>query len=205
MHIISRKEARAIGNSRYFTGKPCTHGHTSERRTSNALCIECSNGYNKIYSNENSEKLLEYRIQYYQKNKKAAANHRIKWRLENSIAKKESDRKYRINRPEVHRNSIRNWSQKNKAKVNAIASMRRASILNATPCWADRHEILKFYQDASRLTDETGIAHHVDHIVPLRGKTVCGLHVSCNLQVITARSNESKGNYYWPDMWDILL
>ena len=79
---------------------------------------------------------------------------------------------------------------------------RKASKLNATPTWANKKEILVEYALAKWCSDVTGIPYHVDHIVPLRGKTVCGLHVPSNLQVIPAKANQSKSACYWPDMWE---
>jgi hypothetical protein len=76
------------------------------------------------------------------------------------------------------------------------ASKRKACKLNRTPKWADFSAIQRIYCKARRLTIKTGIVHHVDHIVPLQGKYVSGLHVEHNLQILTATQNMSKHNRF---------
>lgn len=92
-------------------------------------------------------------------------------------------------------------SSKNRRDAIAEKSARRRAMAKmATPSWSDRSKILEFYRASRKITKETGVAHHVDHIVPLNGKTVCGLHVHFNLQVLPSLDNEKKSNKTWPDM-----
>ena len=68
------------------------------------------------------------------------------------------------------------------------------------PAWANRELIAEKYRMARKVSNQTGIKHHVDHIVPMISQFVCGLHVEHNLQVVPAAYNVSKKNRYWPDM-----
>ena len=83
----------------------------------------------------------------------------------------------------------------NRVRFNALAAKRRAAQMHATPPWlTEQHfeAIEQFYVEAARLQAVDGIQRHVDHIYPLQGKTVCGLHVPWNLQVLTATANMHK-------------
>lgn len=77
---------------------------------------------------------------------------------------------------------------------------RRRHERQAMPAWADRSEIAALKREARRLTRETGMLHVVDHVVPLRGKIVSGLHWHGNMQVIEWLPNAQKGAFVWPDM-----
>ena len=92
-----------------------------------------------------------------------------------------------------------NWSKKNKGKRNAITAKRNAFKLQRTPVWLTKEhyeQIADFYKKAKKLDALTGVKHHVDHIVPLQGKNVSGLHVPWNLQILTAVENCSKRNSF---------
>lgn len=84
------------------------------------------------------------------------------------------------------------YKKNNRGKQNSYTVKYRASKLKATPLWADLEAIKEFYINCPK-------GYHVDHIVPLQGKNVRGLHVLKNLQYLTASENCSKGNIYESD------
>lgn len=99
----------------------------------------------------------------------------------------------------ANRRSYAKLSVTNRPKIVAMSALRRAARVRAKPAWADDRLIREFYETADALNMWTGEWHHVDHIVPLRGKTVCGLHTQANLQILPATENLSKLNRTWPD------
>ena len=91
------------------------------------------------------------------------------------------------------------WRNENKHKQATYSSKKRAALLCRTPRWlsdVDRQKIEEYYYTANMLGMHTGEHYHVDHIVPLRGKTVSGLNVPWNLQVLEKRKNLQKGNSF---------
>lgn len=78
--------------------------------------------------------------------------------------------------------------------LGTSAAIRQALLIKATPKWRDKKAIAAVYREAKRLTQETGIVHHVDHFYPVMGELCCGLHVHQNLRVLPASENCSKSN-----------
>lgn len=76
---------------------------------------------------------------------------------------------------------------------------RFTSKRNAKPSWINNDMVAFFYKLATELS-KTGEIWHVDHIVPIRSKKVCGLHWEGNLQLLKKHENLSKNNHRWPDM-----
>lgn len=92
------------------------------------------------------------------------------------------------------------WKAKNGARVLLHGRFRKRNMKQATPPWlTPGHWYLMnlFYEQARQLTADTGIEHNVDHVVPLRGKTVSGLHVPWNMRVMVAAANQQR-----PRHWD---
>lgn len=88
------------------------------------------------------------------------------------------------------------WREQNIHRLLARDARRRAAKRNATPPWADNERIVQMYADAQVLSAELGVKFEVDHIVPLQGKLVCGLHWEGNLQIIPANDNRKKANKF---------
>jgi len=187
--LVSRKEAKILGISKYFTGKPCSKSlHISERFVNNGNCVQCEKERTALWKNKNKEKLQKYRADYWSKNKSTEyVNHRA-WVKENP----EKVDSYKENKNKA--TSV--WASNNKYKRNLNEAKRRFYKTQQLPKWLtdiDKLEIECIYKYCDSLR-KIGLDYHVDHIIPLRGKHVSGLHVPSNLQVIPAFQNLSKGN-----------
>lgn len=126
----------------------------------------------------------EYRHQYYLANKDRTLSLCRLWQKRNKDKCRKAERDY---------------SKRYPYKMAAKEAKHRASKLLRTPSWLSEsqlHEIKQIYLEANELSwlSEGGL--HVDHIVPLRGHTVSGLHVPWNLQILPASTNSSKGNRF---------
>jgi hypothetical protein len=118
----------------------------------------------------------------------------------NAAKQREYDKKRRLANPEKVRERMRRWNAANHDKSRASRSRRRAATFKATPPWLNEQQLKEmrlFFSDAVAMTEFAGEPWHVDHIVPLRGKLVCGLHVPWNLQLMRGADNLSKSNREW--------
>jgi 5-methylcytosine-specific restriction endonuclease McrA len=123
---------------------------------------------NKAYNAKNREKLLAYSKEWYQKNKSDI-----------------------LKRCSLH-------YKNNKSAYKAKGRKRQADTILRTPVWADDQKIKAYYDVCTFFNEVNGyVKYHVDHIIPLRGKSVSGLHVQNNLQVILAKDNLAKGNKHY--------
>jgi 5-methylcytosine-specific restriction endonuclease McrA len=183
----TRAEAKATGAKYYFTGEPCKHGHIAPRKTKGA-CVECL----KVEWAQAAETRAEYFREYNRKDEVRDKKH--DWYLEN----REQVIQTAATRPAAVLREYRNaWKEANKTQVLADNKVRRRKHRDATPPWLTRKqksEIRQLYQIAITMTQTTGEQYVVDHIVPLRGEAVCGLHVPWNLRVITQEENLKKSN-----------
>lgn len=108
---------------------------------------------------------------------------------------------YYKNNREKCRQSTKSWEQRNRHKGVESTNRRRERTKRATPTWLSQEQkdqVTGLYLLARDCTIVTGESYHVDHIVPLKGKNVCGLHVPWNLQVLPSDVNQRKGSKYEP-------
>ena len=161
--LSERAKAKDAGETTYFTGRPCVHGHIAMRQTSSGVCISCRDIRSK--TDERKEKSKEY------------------------VAK---------NRESINKNS-KKYREANKGKINALTAFRYTAKLQRTLSWLTEEEKqrIKCYYSLAAMRNRTDDkTWDVDHIVPLRGTGVSGLHVPWNLQVIPRIDNIKKGNKF---------
>lgn len=168
-------------------GRPCRHGHGTPRYASNNRCPECASLYQKQHRTVQNKAHKKWRSA---NPEKVAVKNKRYYQAHSKEAKIKSRERYWAN-PEKVRAQVLQRIRDNSEKDAAKTAFRRAYKLKATPKWLTREHkaaIMKFYRRAKEL----GLV--VDHIVPLRGEAVCGLHVPWNLQLLSLSENSSKGN-----------
>jgi len=190
MQIITKQEAKEKGLRHYFTGKPCKRGHVCSRYTSNNSCADCLQLRNEMP--ETKKRLEKWRKQ----NKKKLSEYFKERRKDYVWAEKQRAkcRKYYKENKQTMLANMRKHYLENKDMYAAYSSRSKKQMKKATPKWVVIKDIQKIYALRNRLSQNTGIEHHVDHYYPLQGKTICGLNVPWNLQIITAEENLAKGN-----------
>lgn len=129
---------------------------------------------------------------------------RLERERKNRARRRKEDAEYRKKRnlecPDHVKAVNKNWRQRNKPKLTAFAAKNRGLRRKCTPKWADLKAMELVYVECAKVKKESGVMHHVDHIVPLINKDVCGLHVPWNLRVVTGKENWSKNNKFIEEM-----
>lgn len=161
----------------------------------------------KEYRQKNKDRIYARTLDWNRNNReRRSERERYKYQLLVEVDPKKArsrSRLYRLENPdkviETRRKSGKKYAINNKVKIQAKSAKRRGRKLNATPNWLTKVQLLEiedFYAATLMFRVYTGLEYHVDHIVPLQGKKVCGLHVPWNLQVLEASENMRKSNKF---------
>ncbi len=162
---------------------------------------EVKKAYDKRWAEENRERSNEIKKawkernpdadkNYYAMNAETVKAYNRKRGAELSEEFRKRSAAWKAEHPEQAKEAYHRCYVARRGDYIARARARKTKIERATPAWADRHAINEIY----RVAGEQGM--HVDHIIPLNGKTVTGLHVPANLQLLTPIENMRKGNRY---------
>jgi len=162
-------------------------------------CKSCKKEYNKKYYLKNKEELSEQKKKWYYDNHDRVLEQKKNYYSDNRelIISKVQD--YRDNNKDKISTLKSKYQKENRHKTGRLGADKRARKRSRTPKWLtkdQKEQTNNFYWLAQDLRSFTGQDYHVDHIVPLAGKNVCGLHVPWNLQVLPSDINISKGCKY---------
>ena len=195
---MKRREAKELGLKIYNTGKPCKRGHLSDRYV-NGQCIECVKFQSQNWRANNPEKHKQAMKKWWENNKELH-NVRVKrWQASN-IEKTRLDAKaWCAANPNKVAAKAKRYRDLNPGKVNAWSVASAAKRAKRLPKWLtddDKWMLAEAYALAKLRTKMFGFEWEVDHIIPLQGKFVSGLHVPTNVQVVPKVVNRAKQNKY---------
>jgi hypothetical protein len=170
-------------------------------------CKDCKNESSRLWKSKNKSRISKVGKIRYENNKSRISEVNKKWKKENYQRALEHNKKWisKDENKEKIAKAQKIWWENNPGLRPIYSKTRFIAKNNGIPSWLDETKLISIYVLCAQRTKETGIKHHVDHIVPLIGKigrihVVCGLHCDANLQVIPATENLKKNCYYWPDM-----
>ena len=164
-------------------------------------CTDCGVDITFTYKAKHGERCKEcvakYMAEYRAANSSRIAAKKKAWAEANREHKAMQDRGYAQANPEKRRVARVKWANANPDKDRAAKATNRAERLMRAPPWANRERVEAYYNVCAFFNEVNGfVKYHVDHVIPLKGKKVSGLHVHNNLQVILAKENLRKGARY---------
>ena len=188
----TRAEAKACGAVSYFTGKPCKHGHISQRQTSNGVCEECRLVIYHKWRSGNAAKESKRCKEWRRDNKQLVLDAKKKWELANPDKMREMYKRKYMRDIEKSKKQRKNWYQNNKEKYIVYGRNRRAKNKGAD----GKHSVkeinnIKNLQKGKCAYCATKLSskYHVDHIHPL---SKGGSNWPSNLQILCPTCNLQK-------------
>ncbi|WP_110647574.1 hypothetical protein [Salinicola peritrichatus] len=163
VHIISRKQAKALGMKRYFTGEPCPKGHVCERSMWRE-CLQCKYEKDRKWKRDNADRNKAYQQAYQERNRQYFVDYN------RFSPRADAARKRRVKLTKAGTLNIDDplFMARNKARMKHLRQL------------------------AKQYEEWTGIKFEVDHIVPIIDPNVCGLHWYGNWQLIPMKLNRLK-------------